>query len=65
MEERHDLKVLKDAHLVTDQHVANRRIYSLDVEGLAPLMAHLDGFWRLAFDSFARRAAEVDGKRQS
>jgi len=59
------LKVLKESHLVTDRQVANRRIYSLDAEGLAPLMAYLDGFWRLALDSFARKAAEVYGKRRS
>lgn len=42
------LKVLKDAGLVTDRPDANRRIYTLDPSGLAPLMAYLDAFWRVS-----------------
>jgi DNA-binding transcriptional ArsR family regulator len=51
------LKVLKQAGLVNDRAVANRRIYSLDPAGLAPLMAYLDGFWRIALSNYARAAA--------
>ncbi len=55
------LKVLKEAGLVTDRPEANRRIYSLEPSGLAPLMAYLDGFWRISLANYAmaarRRAA--------
>ncbi|GAA5090398.1 hypothetical protein GCM10023319_42810 [Nocardia iowensis] len=39
------LKVLKDAGLVIDQPVGNRRIYRVDPDGAAALRARLDGFW--------------------
>jgi DNA-binding transcriptional ArsR family regulator len=57
------LKVLKDAGLVTDRPEANRRIYSLNPEGLAPLMAYLDGFWRIGLANYAL-AARRRAKRQ-
>jgi DNA-binding transcriptional ArsR family regulator len=47
------LKVLKAAGLVNDRAEANRRIYSLDPSGLAPLMAYLDGFWRISLANYA------------
>lgn len=50
------LKVLKDAGLVSDRPEANRRIYSLDPSGLAPLMAYLDGFWRISLANYALAA---------
>jgi len=58
------LKVLKDSKLVQDQQVASRRVYSLDPDGFAPLMAYLDGFWRLALDSYARRATQLRDERK-
>lgn len=51
------LKVLKDAGLVVDRAQANRRIYSLDPYGLAPLMAYLEGFWNIALANYAKAAA--------
>lgn len=39
------LRVLKDAGLVTDQAVGNRRIYRVDPDGLAALRDQLDRFW--------------------
>jgi DNA-binding transcriptional ArsR family regulator len=39
------LKVLKDAGLVSDQPVGNRRIYRVDPDGLAALRADLERFW--------------------
>ena len=51
------LKLLKDAGLVTDRAQANRRIYSLDPYGLAPLMAYLEGFWNIALANYAKAAA--------
>ena len=47
------LKLLKEAGLVTDRPEANRRIYSLESSGLAPLMAYLEGFWRVSLANYA------------
>ena len=50
------LKVLKDAGLVTDRPQANRRIYSLNPQALAPLVEYLDGFWRIGLANYALAA---------
>ena len=39
------LKVLKRVHLVRDRADGNRRIYSVNPDGLAQLRAQLDRFW--------------------
>jgi len=39
------LKVLKDAGLVVDQPVGNRRIYRVNPDGMTALRAQLDSFW--------------------
>ena len=39
------LKVLKEAGLVIDRPVGNRRIYRVDPDGLGALRAQLDQFW--------------------
>ena len=49
------LKVLKDAGLVHDAPVGNRRIYSLDPAGLTGLRDYLDRFWDTALHSFKER----------
>ena len=46
------LKVLKDARLVVDEAVGNRRIYRVDPDGLAQLRAELDGFWVSALAAY-------------
>jgi len=46
------LRVLKDAGLVIDQPVGNRRIYRVDPNGLAALRADLDRFWEKALEGF-------------
>ena len=46
------LKVLKDAGLVSDRAVGNRRIYRLNPDGLGALRAYLDGFWNKALTAF-------------
>src|ERR1700731_4828146 len=46
------LRVLKDAGLVIDQAVGNRRIYRVDPDGLALLRDQLDRFWSQALKSF-------------
>jgi DNA-binding transcriptional ArsR family regulator len=51
------LKVLKQAGLVTDRAVGNRRLYELDPAGLAGLRAWLDHVWSDALTAF-KTAAE-------
>lgn len=51
------LRVLKDAGLVVDRAEGTRRIYTLDVGGLARLRADLDEFWMGALEAF-KAAAE-------
>ncbi len=46
------LKVLKDARLVSDRAVGNRRIYQLDRQGLGALRADLDRFWNNALVAY-------------
>lgn len=52
------LRVLKDAGLVIDKAVGNRRIYRVDTEGLAALRDQLDRFWKQALDCYK---ATVEG----
>jgi DNA-binding transcriptional ArsR family regulator len=51
------LKVLKDAGLVVDRAVGNRRIYQLDPDGVDALRAQLDRFWTKALAAY-KAAAE-------
>ena len=46
------LKVLKEAGLVSDRPVGNRRIYRMDPRGLQDLRAYLDFFWNQALAAF-------------
>jgi DNA-binding transcriptional ArsR family regulator len=46
------LKVLKDARLVVDQPVGNRRIYRVDPTGLGDLRADLERFWGQALSNY-------------
>ena len=55
------LKVLKDAGLVRDTAEGNRRIYSLDPDGVAALRDYLDRFWRTALQSFKARVETSTG----
>ena len=52
------LKVLKEAGLVHDVPVGNRRVYSLDPAGLAGLRDYLDRFWNSALHSFKQRVEQ-------
>ncbi len=52
------LKVLRDAGLVRDVQVGNRRIYSLDPDGIAGLRDYLDRFWNTALFSFKARVEQ-------
>ena len=46
------LRVLKEAGLVIDQAVGNRRIYRVDPDGLAGVRDQLDRFWTKALAAY-------------
>ena len=46
------LKVLKDARLVVDRPVGNRRIYQVDPAGLRALRADLERFWEQTLSAY-------------
>ena len=56
------LKVLKDAELVVDRQVGNRRIYQVDLDGVAALRAYFDEFWNEALAAFKAAAEEPTTK---
>jgi DNA-binding transcriptional ArsR family regulator len=56
------LRVLMDAGLVTDRQVGNRRIYSVDPDGVAELRAYFERFWDQALAAF-KAAAENPTRR--
>jgi DNA-binding transcriptional ArsR family regulator len=57
------LRVLKDAGLVVDQAVGNRRIYRADPDALAALRDQLDRFWSQALESFKATVEETEEER--
>jgi DNA-binding transcriptional ArsR family regulator len=56
------LKVLKEAGLVLDRPVGNRRIYQLDPGGLEALRAQLDRFWTQALANYKAVAEQRRGE---
>jgi DNA-binding transcriptional ArsR family regulator len=46
------LKVLKEVGLVLDRPEGTRRLYRVDLSGVAELRSYLDRFWNLALSSF-------------
>jgi DNA-binding transcriptional ArsR family regulator len=58
------LKVLKDAGLVVDRPVGNRRIYQLNPEGVGALRAQLDRFWSQALAAY-KEVVEQDTEEVS
>jgi len=52
------LKVLKEAGLVVDWPVGNRRIYRLDPDGVRALRVQLDGFWSKALAAYKEVAEQ-------
>jgi DNA-binding transcriptional ArsR family regulator len=52
------LKILKDAGLVVDRPVGNRRLYALDPDGLVELRRFLESFWADALTRFSRFAEQ-------
>ena len=57
------LRVLKGAGLVSERRSGTRRLYRLDLNGLAALRAYLDSFWEEALAAF--KVATEDGGRSS
>jgi DNA-binding transcriptional ArsR family regulator len=53
------LKVLKDAGLVVDRPIGNRRVYRVNPEGMAAFRAQLDNFWNRTLAAY-KRSAEQD-----
>lgn len=51
------LKILKDAHLVSEQRDGTRRLYRIEASGLEALRRWFDMFWD---DALARFAAHVE-----
>jgi DNA-binding transcriptional ArsR family regulator len=58
------LKVLKDAGLVVDRAVGNRRIYQLNPDGVDALRVQLDRFWNKALTAY-KQAVEQDREEVS
>lgn len=54
------LRVLKDAGLVVDQPVGNRRIYRVNPDGMAALRAQLDSFWTKTLAAYKQSAEHTD-----
>ena len=54
------LRVLKEAHLVTDEARGTRRYYRLDPRGFASLRAYFDQFWDVALDAFKAKAEATE-----
>jgi DNA-binding transcriptional ArsR family regulator len=54
------LKILKGAGLVVDRAEGNRRLYTVDVNGLAALRTFLEFFWQHALSRFVE-VAEAEG----
>jgi DNA-binding transcriptional ArsR family regulator len=50
------LRVLRDAGLVTVRPAGTRRLYRVDLDGLAGLRAWVDGFWDDALAAFVAHA---------
>jgi len=54
------LKVLKEAGLVIDRPVGNRRIYQLNPDGVGAMRAYLDRFWNRSLAAFRLAAEQRD-----
>ena len=54
------LKILKDANLVSDEALGNRRLYRLNPEGFDLLRDYFDRFWSQALSAFKRKLEETE-----
>ena len=58
------LRVLKDAGLVIDQPIGNRRVYRVDPEALAALRGQLDQFWEKALAAYKTTVEERNEEKR-
>jgi DNA-binding transcriptional ArsR family regulator len=58
------LKVLRDAGLVVVHADGNRRLYRVDVDGLAAVRAELERFWHGRLADLGARASEEEKRRR-
>jgi len=58
------LRILKQAHLVVDRPVGNRRLYAVDPAGVEALRAHFDRFWTQALAAFKKVVEERAAKEE-
>jgi DNA-binding transcriptional ArsR family regulator len=56
------LRILKQAHLVMDHAVGNRRLYQLNPQGFDSLRAYLEQFWTHALEAFRQRVEQRQEK---
>ena len=52
------LRVLKRAHLVTDQAAGTRRLYAVNPDAIEALRQYFDRFWTKALAAFKKRVEE-------
>jgi DNA-binding transcriptional ArsR family regulator len=52
------LRVLKDAHLVSDRADGAKRVYALNPAAFASLREYFDEFWTQALSAFKRKVEE-------
>jgi DNA-binding transcriptional ArsR family regulator len=57
------LRVLKDAGLVIDRAVGNRRLYQVNADGVAAMRAYLDQLWSRALAGFKAAVERDAGER--
>jgi len=57
------LRVLKEAHLVTDTPVGTRRLYGIDPVGVEALRAYFDHMWTHALSAY-QKLADAGAKKE-
>ena len=56
------LRVLREAGLVSERREGTRRLYRLDLDGLAALRGYVDSFWAEALAAFKVAAESEEGR---
>jgi DNA-binding transcriptional ArsR family regulator len=54
------LRLLKQAHLVSDRAEGTRRVYQLNPEGFASLREYFDKYWSQALAAFKKKVEESE-----
>jgi DNA-binding transcriptional ArsR family regulator len=60
----HHLRILKEANLVADDAVGNRRLYRLNPQGFDLLRDYLDRFWTQALHAFKKKLEETEEEKK-